>query len=119
MLLYSVVVISCKKDKYDDFYPINYLDVVKDGITNIKDHSAIVVGKLIVTGNGQVTKAGFCWDTVPNATVHIHSIEVKDVLGELTNQSKVFSRKIESFNSESKYYIRAYAVINGKMIYRC
>ena len=83
-----------------------------DGINNITDTSASINASLIYSGALQVGARGFCWGTQASPT--IFSVN-HDTIGSGTGN---FSTTIKGLQTNTKYYVRAYAIIGtGNVIY--
>ena len=81
------------------------------GINNITDTSASINASLIYSGALQVGARGFCWGTQASPTI----ISVNhDTIG---SGAGLFSATIKGLQSFTKYYVRAYAIIGGNVIY--
>jgi len=65
--------------------------------------SIIVGGNITNTGNGLISERGVCWSTSPNPTIN------DNVSIEGGTSSGLFSTSIYNTQSETTYYIRAYA----------
>ena len=83
-----------------------------DGVNNITDTSASINASLNYSGALQVGARGFCWGT--QASPDIFSVN-HDTIGSGTGN---FSTTIKGLQTNTKYYVRAYAIIGtGNVIY--
>ena len=83
-----------------------------DGVNNITDTSASINASLNYSGALQVGARGFCWGTQASPT--IFSVN-HDTIGSGTGN---FSTTIKGLQTNTKYYVRAYAIIGtGNVIY--
>ena len=82
-----------------------------DGFNNITDTSASINASLIYSGALQVGARGFCWGTQASPT--IFSVN-HDTIG---SGAGLFSASIKGLQSNTKYYVRAYAIIGSNIIY--
>lgn len=65
--------------------------------------SFVASGEVIDDGGAEVTEMGFCWSTAPDPTID------DDVLTVVV-QEGAFTGEISGLNSETLYYVRAFAV---------
>ena len=72
-------------------------------ITNILSNSATGGGNIVNDGGSPVTSRGVCWSTFPSPNV---SLSTKTIDGSGTGN---FSSSLTSLNSNTTYYLRAYA----------
>lgn len=95
LLMVALLLNACKKD--DDSIVVNTLEV-----TNIGSHLATLNGE-VVSNETPVTERGFFWsETNPDP-------DKTDNLFILADSSTDFSTELTGLESETKYYVRAYA----------
>jgi uncharacterized protein (TIGR02145 family) len=70
---------------------------------NINQSTATVGGNVTKQGGTQVSSRGVCWNTSPNPTVDNNNLQIGSGFG-------VFSAEIDGLESETIYYLRAYAI---------
>jgi uncharacterized protein (TIGR02145 family) len=85
--------------------------VVIDSITDIQRHSAKIWVSVTNDGGGNITRLGFCWDTLTSPTVEQQHLELEQV------QDNRFAATMGSLNLETLYYVRAYAANNAGLAY--
>lgn len=84
--------------------------VTTAAVTDFTYNTATVVGEVINDGGATVTESGFCWSTSQNPTMEDSHIEAGQGLG-------VFSAQLPNLHSDTKYYVKAYAVNDNGIAY--
>lgn len=79
-------------------------------VTDFTYNTATVVGEVINDGGATVTESGFCWSTSQNPTMEDSHIEAGQGLG-------VFSAQLPNLHSNTRYYVKAYAVNDNGIAY--
>jgi len=98
---------SCNDD--DPIVPIpDPPQVTADSIIAITDTSAAVFGQ--VTFTGSISERGFCWAQFPSPT----TLDNKSVAG---NGVGSFNLTISGLVAGTQYFLRAYAISSGQIIY--
>jgi hypothetical protein len=70
-------------------------------------NKAYAVGEATAEGNSVITSVGFCWSQSPNPTLLNNQMSAGAGIGR-------FDAEISPLNSNTKYYVRAYATnLNG------
>ena len=95
-----VAVTCCKKDKPESSAPI----VSTVGLTAVTDSSVKAGGKIISTGNEEITATGFCWSTLNNTPT------IADDTSVSATTSSTFVKELLNLDPSTTYYIRAYAI---------
>jgi hypothetical protein len=72
-------------------------------VTDFTYNTATVTGEVTNDGGSTVSESGFCWSTSPNPTLEDSHVEVGQGMG-------VFSSQLANLHSDTKYYVRAYAI---------
>ncbi|MCQ2118856.1 MAG: carboxypeptidase regulatory-like domain-containing protein [Bacteroidales bacterium] len=75
-----------------------------EDVNSIAAHEAIVKATLKSTGSAKVTRYGVCWSRSSNPTVEDKFTNLGDCTG-----AKAYECTISGLESETKYYVRAYA----------
>ena len=90
---------SCEKLELE-----RIINVQTGTITNILLNSCIAQGIIIDIGEYMITQHGHCWSTSQNPTINNRKTDLglKDSVGE-------FSSELTGLDSETTYYVRAYA----------
>ena len=107
LLLVLITISSCGgDDSSDNNTPDSVLPSVTIAqITNITSESATSGGQVTNDGGATILEKGVCWSTSPNP----------DITNNKTNEgsgSSDFVSEISNLNSNTEYYIRAYATNN-------
>ena len=84
--------------------------VTTAAVTDFTYNTATVVGEVTNDGGATVTESGFCWSTSQNPTMEDSHIEAGQGLG-------VFSAQLPNLHSDTRYYVKAYAVNNNGIAY--
>ncbi len=84
--------------------------VTTAAVTDFTYNTATVVGEVINDGGATVTESGFCWSTSQNPTMEDSHIEAGQGLG-------VFSAQLPNLHSDTRYYVKAYAVNDNGIAY--
>ena len=79
-------------------------------VTDFTYNTATVVGEVTNDGGATVTESGFCWSTSQNPTMEDSHIEAGQGLG-------VFSAQLPNLHSNTRYYVKAYAVNDNGIAY--
>ena len=87
---------SCKKEKKE------FASVTTVAASNVTANSITTGGEITNDGNQQILKKGVCWAAHSNPTL-------ADSITDNTSASNFFSTDIVGLNSNTNYYIRAYA----------
>ncbi|MBN1414302.1 MAG: fibrobacter succinogenes major paralogous domain-containing protein [Bacteroidales bacterium] len=74
-------------------------------VTNISVNSAEVKGEILDIGESEIVQHGHCWSTLENPTILLNT---KTALGK-ANSRGGFTGKLYGLQSNTQYYIRAYA----------
>ena len=82
--------------------PMTLPTVVTNQISDVTIHSAFVEGCVTDEGGGTVSERGFCWSTNQNPTLNDSHVECGNGTG-------VFEHIIGPLESNTSYYVRAYA----------
>ena len=82
------------------------------GVSNIANNTATATGSINHIGALPITAHGFCWNTTGTPTL----ADAKVNLG-ATTTSADYSASINSFNHNTSYYLRAYAINANDTIY--
>ena len=110
ILILTLVVFSCD----EDFVSRDFPSVFTLSVTLDKDGSIVFTGKLISRDSEAVDELGFVWQSSDEP--EIETGFKADLSGKVKSglfQLKVFT----SLNKNLKYYVRAYALTNGTLIY--
>ena len=102
LLLSLIVLISCSKEDIP-INPKGLATVTTDEVTNITETSATCSGTVTSEGGEIVTSRGICYNTEPNPTYQNYYLNQGGGIGH-------FSIRISGLASNTKYYIRAFAV---------
>lgn len=76
--------------------------ITSDTISEISIHSAFCSASIIDSGGGEIEKKGFCWSTTPKPDIEDFSVEISD-------SENVFTGTLDSLESNTFYYVRAFA----------
>jgi len=88
----------------------NGLQVTTDSVSSITDKSATCYGTVVDDGGKSVTARGVCWSTTENPTINDSYTSDGSGVGS-------FNSNIERLNSETTYYVRAYATNSDGTVY--
>lgn len=97
---------------YSKAIPFTYREFAKlrfDSLYKINGRSVEAFAVIESNGSDPIQKYGFCWSTNPNPTIESQHNEVND------DYVGKFNFKILGLDTNTKYYVRAYA-INGQGI---
>jgi hypothetical protein len=93
-----------------NFETIDFPTVTTNSVTNITTTTATSGGNVIDDGGSIVTARGVCWSTSPNPTIsNSHTIDGSGLGNFVSN--------ISGLNSNTTYYVRAYATNNAGNAY--
>ena len=81
------------------------------GVTSITMSSASVAGNISVDGDREVTRRGFVYGTSADPVVD------SDMVVEAGEGTGAFSAEITDLSAATKYYVRAFAVVDGNTVY--
>lgn len=108
LITVAVILVGCNKENQET--PV-VLTVTTDEVTEILDVTATGGGNVTsTTANANVTEKGVCWSTVENPTTEDSKTNDGTGLGE-------FKSSITGLTGGETYYVRAYAVCQGKTTY--
>ncbi|MCU0437611.1 MAG: hypothetical protein MUC49_06820 [Raineya sp.] len=113
IILFSFILGACNKIERISAIRITNVEMLKDSL------SAIVSGEIIDSElkDGSITDHGFCF-TQDFAGVELGGENVDTLsLGPMTDENKVFSDTAFLKLPNTTYYVRAYMVVDGKIIY--
>lgn len=79
-------------------------------ITDITETSASGGGSVLSDNGAEVSMKGLCWSDTENPTVDDATMEMGTGLGE-------FSVTLSNLNNNTEYFVRAYGIINGEIVY--
>ena len=79
-------------------------------VTDFTYNTANVAGEVTNDGGATVTESGFCWSTSPDPTMEDSYIEAGQGVG-------IFSAQLLNLHSDTKYYVKAYAVNDNGIAY--
>ena len=99
LFIITLIFHSCKPE---DELTANKPVVITKAVTNITDSSAVSGGNIISSGASYVTQRGVCWSISPNPTVNNNKTLDGSGAGNYTSN-------ITGLESETYYYVRAYA----------
>ena len=109
VLFSLLILIGCSKPKEEPVL-FNKVDVKIVSYELLGESKIIVNGSVLLEKNAWAQKVGVCWDTSSNPTI------VNDTV--MTNlKHEDFSFEIKGLISNTKYYLRAYAISGNKVIY--
>lgn len=98
--------VRCMKDDGEVLADVSILE-----ISNVGSTSASVVGNVTMSGNRVPSGLGFVYGMDQNITIDNSSVvECGEGLGE-------FSAELTGLSASTKYYVKAYAVVDSKVIY--
>lgn len=80
-------------------------------VTSITQNSAFTGGALSNADNSQITAVGVCYSTLNE----IPTINDNKTVEKINNSN--FTSQLSGLNSNTKYFIRAYALSNGEVLY--
>ncbi len=83
--------------------------VTTTAANNITQTSAYC-GGIVVNNGGSVTARGVCWSTTHNPTTSSFNVSAG-------NGSGIFTTNLTGLSVNTTYYARAYALVNGEIIY--
>lgn len=104
LLAVLIIFAGCKKEEE------TVVTVTTTAITNITPTTATGGGTITVTGPGTVTDRGVCWST--SATPTTADNKTSDGSGTGT-----FTSSITGLTMKTPYYVKAYAIVDGKTYY--
>jgi uncharacterized protein (TIGR02145 family) len=99
---------SCKKLEIERIVKLNTGEP-----TEVTAHSALVTGVIFDISEDGITQYGHCWSTTENP---LAEFDTKTNLGN-RNSTGNFSSGIDGLEHATIYYVRAYAISNGKTTY--
>ena len=117
--IFFFITVDCKKD--NEYNPstneqesvaINIATIKTSNITSITSNSAIAGGNITNIGGAKVTQSGIVWDITKNPTIE----QSKGITKE-NKESGEFESKLLSLESNTTYYVRAYAINKGGTAY--
>jgi len=106
-----VLIISCQKE-YDVPTGNNKVGLAAVTMDTISYFHAFISTRLESTGNNTIKAHGFCWSTHATPDISVNYID----LGEISTETD-FSSVIVNLLPNQKYYIRAFASIQGGTVY--
>ena len=99
---------SCKKNEFE-----RVARVSTGTVSNIAATSASITGFVQDAGESGITHYGHCWSTDENPTA---DLDTKSSFGERNNTGN-FSSNMTGLSTGTEYYVRAYAIYEGKESY--
>jgi uncharacterized protein (TIGR02145 family) len=99
---------SCKKLEFD-----RVLRVKTGEVSNITKNSATITGIIQDVGVHEISLYGHCWDTIEDPEI---DLDTKTDLG-IRKDIGSFSSDLNNLLSGTNYYVRAYTVSGGNIVY--
>lgn len=103
MLLF---IFSCNKDDEGAMQEENLAELITNEVTDINLYSVTTGGKLVNSGDSEVSEVGFVIGvtSAPRVENHLHKYIVTQ------NQAGEFTKTITGLNANTTYYLRSYAI---------
>jgi len=98
-LLFIGLLFGCEK-----FEPEKIIKVTTDTVTDISYNSCSVQGNIIHIGEKVVFQHGFCYSRSQNPSINKSTIQLGSI-----NSTGYFSSSLSNLQTNTKYYVRAYA----------
>ncbi len=108
LLIVLVLFSSCKKK--EESVSVKPPTVITSTVYDVTDTSAVVGGNITANGGSSVTQRGVCWSDYPNPST----------LDNVTNYgvgSGSFTHTLSGLNSNTTYFVRAYAINSAGTAY--
>jgi hypothetical protein len=121
LMISTFAIGACKKDETSD-KPKDpdtkvTISLITKGITNISNTSAESGVTIQVTGAGNIDEVGICWSINNSPTINDAKVSGSETSTSYNNTSKNFDLNILSIDSNTTYFVRAYAVYKDSVYY--
>lgn len=110
-ILLCISLVTCKKDKLEPPDYGSLITITTRAVINIEYRGAEVSGTLD-TYSQEVSDYGHCWSTEQKPDLTDNNTKFGKVTG-----NKLFTSKMENLEPGTKYYVRAYFIIDDTIVY--